>query len=236
MPGDGSRNVQQLDWVAQALGAELLKEVVFVGGCTTALLVEELAAQDARATQDVDFIVKVASYLSYQNFCDKLRGRGFKEWTEEDAIICRWKIDFHGAPLMVDVMPTDAAALGWTNRWYEAALAEAQTQKLPSGTEVQLVTPLYFLGTKFEAWRDRGKGDLYSSDIEDIVFVLENRPRLPVEFSDHKDDELKAYLAGQAQSLLENGNFTNTLPGLLSSDRPDMVLNTLGIIASHQSV
>jgi len=46
----------------------LLPEVVFVGGCTTGLLITDPAASPVRATDDVDVIVEVASYAEYARF------------------------------------------------------------------------------------------------------------------------------------------------------------------------
>jgi hypothetical protein len=43
----------------------LLPEIIFVGGCTTGLLVTDPAASPVRATVDVDVIVEVASYAEY---------------------------------------------------------------------------------------------------------------------------------------------------------------------------
>ena len=51
-------NLLQLEKVALALG-KLLPRVTFVGGCTTALLVDEAAYFGVRETDDVDVIVDV---------------------------------------------------------------------------------------------------------------------------------------------------------------------------------
>ncbi|MEE8059443.1 MAG: hypothetical protein V3T17_16645 [Pseudomonadales bacterium] len=49
--------------VAQALGEELLQQVVFVGGCTTGLLITDSMTQEAiRYTEDVDLITHVMGY------------------------------------------------------------------------------------------------------------------------------------------------------------------------------
>jgi hypothetical protein len=49
--------------------AKLLKpvlgELVFVGGCTTALLITDKAATDVRPTYDVDAIAEITSYAGY---------------------------------------------------------------------------------------------------------------------------------------------------------------------------
>jgi hypothetical protein len=50
----------------------LLPEIVFVGGCTTGLLISDPAASPVRATHDVDVILKVASYAEYARFSKRL--------------------------------------------------------------------------------------------------------------------------------------------------------------------
>lgn len=51
---------QMLVIVAQALGDELLQQVVFVGGCATALLITDKATlESVRYTDDVDLITHV---------------------------------------------------------------------------------------------------------------------------------------------------------------------------------
>jgi hypothetical protein len=44
---------------------------------------------------------------------------------------------------------------------------------------IKLITAPAFLGTKFEAYSDRGGGDMLAShDLEDIINVLDGRPGL----------------------------------------------------------
>src|SRR5277367_5372031 len=95
----------------------LLPEIVFVGGCTTGLLITDPAASPARATDDVDVIVEVAFYAEYARFSKRLRNLGFSEDSSEGAPICRWLVD----QMKLDVMPTDETILGFSNRWYKPA-------------------------------------------------------------------------------------------------------------------
>src|SRR5580658_787888 len=91
----------------------MLNELVFVGGCATGLLISDEALDGVRTTYDVDAIVEVASYAEYQSVADKLRGLGFHEDPREGAPICRWV----QASVVLDVMPFDTEALGFSNRW-----------------------------------------------------------------------------------------------------------------------
>lgn len=46
----------------------LLSELVFVGGCTTALLITDKGAADVRATYAVDAIAEISSFAAYADF------------------------------------------------------------------------------------------------------------------------------------------------------------------------
>jgi hypothetical protein len=95
-----------------SLLAPVLDDLVFIGGCTTGLFITDPAARGIRPTKDVDAIVDVTSYAKYTALSERLRALGLAEDTTPGAPLCRWR---HG-PLIVDVMPTDAAVLGFSNR------------------------------------------------------------------------------------------------------------------------
>jgi len=221
-------NLMQLEAVASALG-ELLPQVTFVGGCTTVLLVDESAHFGVRKTDDVDLILDVATLAQYQEFSVLLRDHGFRE--DQDGPICRWITETEIGPVKIDVMPTDEKILGFSNRWYDKAISEASTFSLPSGQIIKLISPAYFVATKFEAFMGRGHGDFFSHDLEDIVFVMENRERLIFELMDSAN-ELKQYLSEKAIMLL-NDNFLNVLPGLLNNPKSAKnIENMLNIMKS----
>ena len=150
----------------------VLNELVFVGGCTTGLFITDPAASGIRPTKDVDAIVDVTSYSQYAALADRLRAIGLVEDTTEDAPLCRWRY----GTLIVDVMLTDAAVLGFSNRWYPDAIETASTIDV-AGHFVRIVTPALFIATKLEAFRGRGGGDAFAShDLEDIIAVIDGRP------------------------------------------------------------
>jgi hypothetical protein len=205
-------NLMQLETVALALG-DLLPHVTFVGGSTTVLLVDEAAQYGVRKTDDVDVIVDVATRAEFYKFSDRLRELGFKE--DKDGPICRWLFDTDTGIIKLDVMPIDKDILGFSNHWYKAAIEHAVESKLPGAIVIRVVSPAYFIATKFEAFAGRGKGDYFSHDLEDIIFVMENRNRIIVELMDCPE-ELKKYFSSQA-ALLLNDDFLNVLPGLLNN-------------------
>lgn len=221
-------NLMQLEAVASALG-HLLPKVTFVGGGTTILLVDESAHFGVRKTDDVDAIVDIATLAEYHKFGKELRKLGFQE--DIDGPVCRWVIDSDIGKVKLDVMPTDEKILGFSNRWYEDAINNASKITLPSDTVIRVVSPSYFIATKFEAFAGRGKGDFFSHDLEDIVFVMENRERLIFELMD-SSEELKHYFSEQA-ALLLNDKFLNVLPGLLNNRKAaDDIENALNIMKS----
>ena len=221
-------NLIHLEVVASALG-DLLSHVTFVGGSTTVLLVDEAAHHGIRKTDDVDVIIDVATKVEYYRFSEKLRKLGFVEDTE--GPICRWLFNSGAGRIKLDVMPINEKILGFSNRWYKAAIDEATEVALPNGINIRVVSPAYFLATKFEAFAGRGNGDYFSHDMEDIIFVLENRNRIIFELMDCPED-LKKYFSSQAELIL-NDDFLNVLPGLLNnSNSAKAVENSLNIMKS----
>lgn len=61
--------------VANALG-ELNEQVIYVGGATVTLYIDDPAADDVRPTKDVDISVKVVSSLELENIRELLNKKG----------------------------------------------------------------------------------------------------------------------------------------------------------------
>jgi hypothetical protein len=80
---------------------------------------------------------------------------------------------------------------------------------------IRLVTPPCFIGTKLEAFRDRGQGDyLASHDLEDVISVVDGRPELVGEIERTAED-LRDYISSAFAQFLADENFLNALPGLV---------------------
>ena len=192
----------------------LLNEVVFVGGATLGLLITDTGAAPVRATIDVDVIIEIVSYAEYLEFSEHLKGFGFTEDAREGAPLCRW---LHEG-LVLDVMPLDKNVLGFTNRWYRDAHQTAQLVQLPSGVSIRAITAPYFLGTKVEAFLNRGQEDFYASrDLEDCIAVVDGRASILTEV-DTAPAKLQTYLAEAMRTLLSESRFVYALPGYLLPD------------------
>ena len=225
-----SENLALLIRAARALG-DLRQNLVFVGGCTTGLLITDIASADVRPTRDVDVITEIASQAEYYALAKRLRSHGFQEDLE---IICRWQ---HENEITLDVMPTDPRILGFSNPWYRETIAHAVEHTLETDLVIRVVTPPYFCATKIVAFHGRGKGDYAGShDLEDFLTVVDGRSELASEIRAAEDD-LRRYLATEASQLLTRREFTDVLPGFLmpdsaSQERVPLLLARLREIAS----
>jgi hypothetical protein len=206
-------NLDQLVAAAEAL-RPLLAELVFVGGCVAGLLITDEASSQPRATIDVDAIAEITSYAQYAEFGERLRAIGFTEDTSEGAPLCRW---IQGSTIL-DVMPLDERILGFSNRWYKAAMELSVTRRLSRDLEIRVITAPYFIGTKLEAFKGRGGGDfLGSRDLEDIVSVIDGRETVTSEVRRTRRD-LRSFVTHEIRDLLANPAFIDALPGFLLPD------------------
>lgn len=204
-------NLNSLLFIAKRLD-ELCEEVTFVGGCITGLLITDKAAPDVRFTVDVDCIINVVTKHEYHSLSKKLRNKGFKEMSSGNQPICRWNCD----GILIDIMPTDKSVLGFSNRWYKDAEHNASNQNLNDSKAIKVISAPYFLATKLEAFKDRGKQDfLFSHDLEDIIAVIDGRPEIIDDVSNTADN-LKKYLAAEFNILVNNPKFMQAFPGHLN--------------------
>lgn len=191
----------------------LLEELVFVGGCATGLLVLDPAVGGIRPTKDVDAIVDVTSYTKYEALSGRLRALGLTEDSTAGAPLCRWRYQ----DLIVDVMPIDDEILGFSNRWHPQAIASAERRSI-GGTDFRLVTSVYFVATKFEAFHGRGTGDLaMSHDLEDVITIVDGRSELIGEIAS-AEPAVREYIAYEVQTLLNTQDFVDALSGFLLPD------------------
>jgi hypothetical protein len=208
-----NHNLELLTDAARLL-KPLLNELVFVGGCTTALLITDKAAAEVRPTYDVDAIAEITSYAAYVDFSERLRQLGFAEDADDGVPICRWRQQ----KTILDVMPLDEKILGFSNRWYKPAMDSAEGRELEPELHIRVVTAVYFCATKLQAFAGRGKADYLSShDLEDLIAVIDGRTELVQEIQSAPND-VRAYIAFEMKQLLGTSAFMDALPGYLLPD------------------
>jgi len=209
-----------LQTVADGLG-DLRDEMVFVGGATIPLYLpaeDEGIEYEARATEDVDCTIEVASLQEYHSLEESLRARGFFHTPGDDVPICRWVFD----GITVDVMPTEESILGFANRWYPPGIHAAERTVLPDGDEIRVFTVHHMLASKAEAFRGRGEGDFEGSkDFEDFVTVLDGRPAVRQELADAPQD-VRDYLREVVHEWEAREEFAQTLMGHLPAPRRNL--------------
>lgn len=210
--------VQMTARVAEALGPDLCQEMAFVGGVTTGfLLTDDFSREQARSTDDVDLIVHVMGTNQFHQLQADLQKKGFvieMPAPDEEPPVCAMKLD----GMRVDFMPDDKDVLGFTNIWYREALASAEPYPLPDGQEIRLVSPLYFMATKLEAWKGRGGSNaLDSRDIEDLLLLIDGREQLIDEMK-RAPEPLGAYIAAELQILLDNRDFEMAMESQAQGD------------------
>ena len=229
-------SLEAITHVAWYLGP-LRGRVAFLGGAVTGLLLTDPAAPEVRATDDVDVILETVTRSAYYRLEEELRGLGFVQRHADGDPLCRWTVE----GVVVDVMPTDEAILGFGNRWYIPAIAHAQTVTLSDGLDIRVISAPYFLATKLEAFRGRGKGDfLGSADMADIVSVVDGRAELVAEVL-AADASVREYMAQTIGAYRELEAFKEAvaghmLPDAASQERVSMVLSRIDQIVGSLNV
>lgn len=189
------QNITRIKAVHFAL-EELAPDVVFVGGATVSLYATRPEIE-TRPTDDVDIVIELLHYRDYAAIEEKLRSKGFVN-DVESGVICRYVV----RGITVDVMPTSKNILGFANKWYPEAYQNAVSVKLEENLSVRIFSAPYFLATKLEAFADRGGNDgRFSSDFEDIVYVLNNRLAIWEEMG-NANESVKGYLKDEFRKLL----------------------------------
>ena len=219
-------NIKMLQTVATGLG-DLKERVVFVGGVVAELYANDSAASEIRATQDVDCVIELTTRKMHSELENELRLKKFANDTSLGAPICRWIFK----NIKVDIMPTDEEVLGFSNKWYAAGFQDRITKELPDGTQIFVLSPEYYLATKFEAHKSRGGSDLRQShDFEDIIYIIDNCTEI-VDIIKVSKPDIKEYLKLEAKKLIENSSINEgiecALPYGSDSDRVEMILDRL---------
>ena len=97
-------------------------------------------------------------------------------------------------------------------------LRTAAKVRLRGGLTLRAITAPYFLGTKIDAFRGRGRGDYFAShDLEDFITVVDGRTSLLDEVEADSAD-LRRFVGEAVGTLLVEPRFLDALPGYLLPD------------------
>lgn len=198
----------------------LSEQVVFVGGCATGLLVDDVDLMDVRPTEDVDAIVEVASLSAYHRLAEQLMQRGFKQTMADNTPPFRWFWN----RMQLDLVPLDEKVLGFANTWYRVGFDAAMSVEMADGLLLRHLSAPHFFATKFEAFKDRGQNDVYlSHDLEDIMTVMEGRSLVAQEIA-AAEAAVRQHVGQSVHALLNMPAFHNALPGLLSDPEREPIV------------
>lgn len=205
--------------VAEAL-RELKDQMVFVGGAVVSLYVDDPAADEIRPTQDIDMTLNIVNLTHWQEVQEKLAHLGFHPNPFGHAI-CSYKYK----DIPVDIMAMEDGPLGPSNKWYKIGFdnlwaAQAKDQ------EIRILSAPCYLATKFEAYTNRGVDYRTSHDIEDIVYVLDNRIHI-VEEIEKDNMRIRGYVKQQLKEIINKG-LLNEL--LMSHIHPLMLEERMPIV------
>lgn len=205
--------------VAEAL-KEIKETIVFVGGAVVSLYTDDPAADEIRPTQDIDLTLNIINLGHWEAFQEQLSQLGFYPDPYGHSI-CSYRYK----DIPVDIMATEDGPFGPSNRWYKIGFENLQVVKVKNQMIKIFSAPCY-LATKFEAYNDRGTDYRTSHDIEDIVYVLDNRIQI-VEDIKYDDYRIREFIKNQFNSIIQKGLLSEML---LAHIHPLMVEERMMIV------
>ena len=197
-----SENINRLELLSTALG-ELKEKMVFTGGAVVELYAQSGGNPSPRITKDVDAIVHAVTLIEYNRFESELHSRGFVNagLLGVTGPACRYVYQ----DIILDVMPTEEAVLGFSNRWFTLAMDNPIEYLLPSGSAIRLASFPRFLAIKLETLADRGGADIRGShDLEDIVRLISSRTN-PVAEIKGEVLAIREFIRDSVRKLLSKG-------------------------------
>lgn len=223
-----SINLQVVAEVARAL-KELREDVVFVGGAIVSVYIDDPAADEVRPTADIDLTIDALGLSDWVNIQERLAELGFHP-DPFGSSICSYKYK----DIPVDFMPMTSGHLGPANRWYSACLNSVEEMNV-HGIGVKIFSAPAFIATKLEAFFDRGQDWRTSHDVEDVIYLIDNRSTI-VEEVHQSDPQVKMFIQTSFRELKNRGLLSETLQAhihpLMLADRLPMVEDKIEKIIS----
>ncbi|RFC55013.1 nucleotidyl transferase AbiEii/AbiGii toxin family protein [Brumimicrobium aurantiacum] len=196
-------NIAVVAEVAEAL-QHIKRNMVFVGGAVVSLYTDDPAADEIRPTQDIDMTLNIINLSHWEEVQTQLGALGFYPDPFGHAI-CSYKYK----DIPVDIMATEDGPLGPANSWYKIGFENLWSAKAKA-QDIKILSAPCYLATKFEAFNNRGIDYRTSHDIEDIIYVLDNRINIVEEIS-KDDNRITNFIKEQLQNIIDKGLLTEVL-------------------------
>ena len=191
-------NLALVAQVAKGL-KELKDKMVFIGGAVISLYTDGPSADEIRPTSDIDMTINLANYAEWAKMQERLAELKFYPDPQGQSI-CSYK--YHD--IAIDIMPAEDSSIGISNKWYKPGIKNLQKVQLEENVDIKILPAPYFLATKLEAFKDRGKNDFYGShDFEDIIYLIDNRTRIVCEILE-ADEEVKQFIKRELTAIKNN--------------------------------
>ena len=211
--------------------AEALKnykdKMVFVGGAVVSLYTDDPAADEIRPTADVDMTLNVVNLGDWAGIQEDLTQLGFHPDPFGHAI-CSYKYK----DIPVDIMAAEEGPFGPSNRWYKIGFSDLWRVKVKT-QEINILKAPCYLATKFEAFNNRGNDYRTSHDMEDIVYILDNRIDIVTEI-EQTDKRISQFLINQLITIIEKGMLDEVLMAhihpLMVDERKPIVIEKISAI------
>jgi predicted nucleotidyltransferase len=196
-------NIAVVAEVAEAL-KHIKHDMVFVGGAVVSLYTDDPAADEIRPTQDIDMTINIVNLSHWKHIQEQLGVLGFHPDPFGHAI-CSYR--FKDIP--VDIMAAEDGPFGPSNRWYKIGFNNIWTANAKN-QEIKILSAPCYLATKFEAFNNRGSDYRTSHDMEDIIYVLDNRIGI---VEDIKNDNaiIAHFIKEQLQNIIHKGMMQEVL-------------------------
>jgi predicted nucleotidyltransferase len=220
-------NIAIVAEIAEAL-KDMKNDMIFVGGAVISLYTDDPAADEIRPTQDVDLTLNVLNLGHWEKVQAQLAKLGFHPNPEGHAI-CSYKYK----DILVDIMSMEDGPLGPANKWYSIGAKNLWSAKAKE-QEINILSAPCYLATKFEAFNDRGKDYRTSHDIEDIIYILDNRTNIVDEVNE-SEANIKAFVVEQLQIIIDKDILNEVL---MAHIHPLMIEERLTLIEEkiHQII
>jgi predicted nucleotidyltransferase len=210
---------------------ELNEKMIFIGGAVISLYTDDPAADEIRPTADIDMTINLANYVEWVQMQERLSELEFYPDPQGQSI-CSYKFQ----NIAIDIMPAEDSSIGISNTWYKPGFNYLQTIQLEDGIIIKILSSPYFLATKLEAFKDRGKNDFYGShDFEDIIYILDNRTTI-VEEIIAADSNVKEYIKTELTTIKNHPQSDEILAmhihPLIREERFNMLLDKIKLITN----
>ena len=196
-------NLEVVAEIAEAL-KDYKDKMVFVGGAVVSLYTDDKATDEIRPTADIDLTLNVVNLNTWTSIQTDLAKLGFHPDPFGHSI-CSYKYK----DIPVDIMAAEDGPLGPTNRWYKVGFKDLWQVKVKSEFIKILKAPCY-LATKFEAFNNRGKDFRTSHDMEDIIYILDNRLEIVKEIN-NSPIEVKEFIQSELKKIIDQSMLNEVL-------------------------